>query len=115
MAGNSTLTPTQLHEHWYVFGESELGKLEVQEVTTEKGEVFIFLHFTTDSWGKSFFKEMKELFPQILQEFKGKGFDVIFATTQNPKSIKFWNMIKKCYTVVQLDDNAWLGSWLTKD
>lgn len=83
------------------------------EIVEEGG--YIFLHIHINSWGAGVIKGLKEDVQFVKSVYLKQGHDVVFATTQSEKVLKLWNMVEPCYEVRELDDNTWLGAWLTEE
>jgi hypothetical protein len=90
--------------------ENDLGKLRFEE---EGG--LIFLHFTVKKWGKDTLALFREELERVLLHFKALGHDVIFMYSSEKKSVKFWQLVKPCFTVEPLGNSGYLGAWLTEE
>ena len=79
-------------------------------------EGLLFLHLDVDVWNKNVLKDIRQELDKSLIEFEEMGYDAVFVTSEDEKSVKMWNMIKPCFKVVKLEKSgkkAWLGSWIT--
>ena len=109
MDGNITLKLQQMNRRKY----KEQGEWQAD---VEVREGLLFLHLDVNTWNKSVCKTLQEELDKALVEFEDWGYDAIFLTSENEKSVKMWNMIKPCFKVVKLEKSgkkAWLGSWIT--
>lgn len=84
-------------------------------LTSSLEEGLVFLHIEIDKMNKATLLELRSSMQDFKESCFSKGHDVIFATTSNEKTTKFWEMVEPCYEVRQLDETSWLGAWLTKE
>lgn len=90
-------------------------KSENFELTSSLEGGLVFLHIEIEKINKTTLKELKTSMASFKESCAKRGHDVVFATTSNKKTTKFWQMIEPCYEVRQLDDTSWLGAWLTEE
>jgi hypothetical protein len=83
--------------------------------SVEESNNLIFLHLTIKSWGKSTLVSIREGLEGVLLHFKELGHDVIFMYSKEEKSVKFWQLVKPCFTVEPLGHSGYLGAWLTEE
>tara|TARA_R110000851_G_scaffold258264_1_gene410696 strand:- start:10221 stop:10466 length:246 start_codon:yes stop_codon:yes gene_type:complete len=79
----------------------------------EKG--LVFLHIEIIKFNKATLKELQKSMEDFKTGCYTQGYDVVFATTSNERTVRFWGLVEPCYEVVPLEDSGWLGSWLTKE
>lgn len=75
----------------------------------------VFLHIEIYKMNKTSIRDLQSSMTKFKEQCFQEGHDVVFATTANEKTTKFWELIEPCYKVVPLEDVGWLGSWLTKE
>jgi hypothetical protein len=90
-----------------------LFKVDDIEVELEMKGGLIFLHLPVFKPSVSSFKKLKYLVLSILEELNNRGTSILFFTTTNPAIVRLGNMVKPCFEVVPLENQGWLGSWLT--
>lgn len=75
----------------------------------------IFLHLDLKTWGKDTLKKMRVELQEALIYFEDQGHDVVFMTTDEPKTVKMWETIKPLFNLQEVSKGGWLGSWITGD
>jgi len=83
-------------------------------VKTEEAGGFIFIHTEISSnWNKSMLKRLKSGVEGLFKELESEGHEWAFATSDDEKSTRFWNMVKPCETVEKFGPNNeyWIGAW----
>jgi len=92
----------------YIYFEDEDMKVEVQE---EGG--YIFLHMSAEKWNKKILRTIREVVDRLVEDLKSEGHEWAFATSEDEKSVKFWNIVKPCYTIKKFGPNEeyWIGAW----
>jgi hypothetical protein len=113
MDGNITLTQ-QLKSNIPVV-RNWVPYLEREHYTayTEVLEDKMFIHLEVRGWSREVFEELREDLRLGLMDMEAQGYDIIFMTTEDPKSVKLWNAIKPCDELIELKTSAWLGAWYT--
>lgn len=91
-----------------VYFNNHLGRGMIQR---EAGH--IYLHLNLYKLDKKIIEWLRAELDVLLDRFADEGHAVIFAVASTYQSVRFWNMIKPCFEVHQLEDGSWLGSWLT--
>lgn len=87
-------------------------------VRLERTGGYVFVH--TDVSGtlnKDLLGRIRSGFSELLSELKDEGHEWAFATSDDKKSTKFWNLVHKCDTVNKFGPNQeyWIGAWYFGD
>jgi len=92
----------------YTFYKSDNLHMQIEE-----GGGFVFLHLDVREYSKESLKEIKSVVDTAAETFKGKGHDRIFAFSREEKSVRFWNLIRKCSSVTKFGESneCFLGHW----
>ena len=95
---------------------NKIAQLEVDEVLDLEIEIvegFAFLHLSLFTLTPELVKKLREELERVLSILQSRGYDTLFLTSTDEKSVKFWQFIKPCFEVMKLEDGTWLGSWIT--
>ena len=73
-----------------------------------------FLHLEMHKWSKSALKELRLVLDLLEVQYRDKGHDVLFATTDNEKVVKFWNLVRPCDILQKFGprNEYYIGSWI---
>ena len=76
-------------------------------------EGFVFLHLDLDVVTPDLVRKLRRELDKLLDVLQTKGHDTLFLVSPYKRSVRFWQLIKPCFEVMELEDGNWLGSWLT--
>ena len=101
-----------MEHNLYIHMDNDRFKLSLNEAGG-----FVFLHMEMKDWSTNTLKELKEGVESFMSELNNKGHDIVFATTDDEKTLKFWQMIKPCDQVTLFGDRDQyiMGSWFTEE
>lgn len=83
---------------------------------TESGG-YVFAHMVSHKWSKRVYLKSKEVFYQMLKVAEGKGYELVFATSDEEKSAKFWKMMAPLEELNKYGPHQeyWIGAWHVED
>lgn len=100
-----------MEERTYIYKETENYKAMIQEAGG-----YVFFHLDVFTWSSSVFKELKQLFFKVRDEFADKGHELIFSTMSSEKTIKLCKMMSPLYAIEEIDhydSRYWVVAWET--
>lgn len=73
------------------------------------------MHIELEQFNKTTLTSLKSSLKTFKEDCAQLGHSVVFATTPNKRTVKFWQLVEPCYQVEALRDQGWLGAWLTEE